>query len=77
MLNNVTTVVQLRSILQYSVVVFGNTVLMNYMFWQFGQTPLHYASDSGKIDAIKVLLEKGANIDHVNNVSKITLYECL
>ena len=26
------TVVQLRSILQYSVVVFDNTVLMNYMF---------------------------------------------
>ena len=26
------TVIQLRSILQYSVVVFDNTTLMNYMF---------------------------------------------
>ena len=41
------------------------------------ETPLHYASRKGKVDAIKVLLEKGANIDHVDNVSKITLYECL
>ena len=42
---------------------------MNYMFWQRGATPLHYASGNGQVDSIKILLDKGANIDHVDNVS--------
>ena len=62
-------VVQLSSILQNSVVLFDNTVLMNYMFWQDGETPLHRASWNGEVDSIKILLDKGANIDHVDNVS--------
>ena len=28
----------------------------------------------GQVDAIKLLVAKGANIDHANNVSEITLY---
>ena len=46
-----------------------------YMFWQNGNTPLHVASWNGELEAIALLLQKGANIDKVNNVSKITLYE--
>ena len=42
---------------------------MNYMFWQGGNTPLHHASWYGQVDSIKILLDKGANIDHVDNVS--------
>ena len=69
------TVVQLRSILQYSVVVFDNTVLMNYMFRQSDSSPLHDASEHGRVDAIKLLLDRGANIHHVDRISNITLYE--
>ena len=39
------------------------------MFSQFGDTPLHFAANSGEEDVVKVLVEKGANIDAVNNVS--------
>ena len=48
---------------------------MKYMFWQIDDTPLHVASLNGQVEAIALLLQKGANIDKVNNVSKITLYE--
>ena len=46
---------------------------MKYAFWQNGGTPLHDASERGQIEAITLLLQKGANINKVNNVSKITL----
>ena len=42
---------------------------------QNGTTPLHYALRDGNIDVITLLLEGGANIDKVDNVSYITLHE--
>ena len=39
------------------------------MFPQFGNTPIHDAASRGKEDVVKVLVEKGANINAVNNVS--------
>ena len=50
-------------------------ILMKYMFWQIGDTPLHRASYNGEVEAMTLLLQKGANIDKVNNVSKSKLYE--
>ena len=40
------------------------------MFWQSGDTPLHVASRKGNVGAIQLLLQKGANINEANNVSK-------
>ena len=39
------------------------------MFPQDGDTPLHKAASSDKEDVVKVLVEKGANINAVNIVS--------
>jgi len=39
------------------------------MFPQGGNTPLHWAASSDKEGVVKVLVEKGANINAVNNVS--------
>ena len=39
------------------------------MFPQVGNTPLHDVVRWGKEDVVKVLVEKGANINAVNNVS--------
>ena len=41
---------------------------------QNGSTPLHIAASHGKDDAVKVLLEKGANIDAVDNVSYMYMH---
>ena len=43
---------------------------MKYMYWQFGKTPLHEASCYGRVDVIGLLLEKEANVNAVDNVSK-------
>ena len=43
------------------------------MFWQDCNTPLHDASRNGEVDAIKLLLEKGANVNDVNIVSCISV----
>ena len=45
---------------------------MKYMYWQYGETPLHKASVSS---IVHLLLEKGANINAVDNVSYTTLYD--
>ena len=39
------------------------------MFLQFGYTALHEAANSGNNDIIQNLLDRGAKIDSVNNVS--------
>ena len=39
------------------------------MFPQFGDTLLHIAASRGKEDVVKVLVEKGASINAVNEVS--------
>ena len=41
---------------------------------QDGGTPLHSAAYSGNDDAVKMLLEKGANIDAVDNVSYMYMH---
>ena len=41
---------------------------------QNGYTPLHIAASSGNDDAVKMLLEKGANIDAVDNVSYMYMH---
>ena len=39
------------------------------MFPQDGDTPLSYAVGSGSEDMVKFLVEKGANVNGVNEVS--------
>ena len=39
------------------------------VFPQGGDTPLHCAVESGREDVVKFLVEKGANVNAVNNVS--------
>ena len=39
------------------------------MFPQDGDTPLHWAARRGKEDVVKVLVEKGADVNAVNSVS--------
>ena len=39
------------------------------MFPQFSDKPLHTAADWGEEDAVKVLVEKGADVNAVNSVS--------
>ena len=41
---------------------------------QDGITPLHIVASYGKNDAVKMLLEKGANIDAVDNVSYMYMH---
>lgn len=33
-----------------------------------GRTALHYACESGKIDDISLLIDRGANVNHANKV---------
>ena len=44
-------------------------MVMYHVFLQSGETPLHDASRQGQVEAIDMLLNKGANINHTNNVS--------
>ena len=44
--------------------------------WQCGGTPLHNAAHEGKITIIDMLLDMGANIDALNNVSRETVLCC-
>ena len=37
--------------------------------WQYGVTALMWASANGKVDAMKVLIDKGANVSAADNVS--------
>ena len=39
------------------------------MFPQLGNTPLHCAIESGREGVVKFLVEKGANVNAVNEVS--------
>ena len=39
------------------------------MFPQFGATPLHKAASSDKEGVVKVLVDKGGNIDALDQVS--------
>ena len=48
---------------------------MKYMYLQYGKTPLHKASVESHISIVHLLLEKGANINAVDNVSYTTLYD--
>ena len=40
---------------------------------QWNATPLHYAARSGKLDSVKALIAKGANVNAKNN-SNVTSY---
>ena len=44
-----------------------------YTAWQFGTTPLHQASQEGKLSVVKMLLAAGASIDVQTKVSYIFL----
>ena len=40
------------------------------MFLQYQWTPLHVAAREGHISIVKLLLEEGANVNVMNNVSQ-------
>ena len=40
---------------------------------QCGSTPLHRAATGGHLEAVKLLLDRGASVDAKNNVSSRTL----
>ena len=42
--------------------------MINFIFEKFGLVPLHTASKNGKKEIVKLLLEKGANIEAKDNV---------
>ena len=44
-------------------------MVMCCVFLQFGNTPLHNASEQDKVAAVEVLLKIGATINQTNNVS--------
>ena len=44
-----------------------------YYFIQFNKTPLFYATSSGSIDVVKMLLDKGANIEAVDEVTNYNI----
>ena len=39
------------------------------MFLQYHQTPLHEAAYGGRTDAVKILIEKGADVNAKDGVS--------
>ena len=46
------------------------------MFMQDGRTALMYASTSGEADTVRVLLDRGAVVDHRDNVRIIDMILC-
>ena len=55
--------------------VLSNNVIkiFNYHMYtmQWGNTPLHRAATGGHLEAVKLLLDRGASVDAKNKVSKI------
>lgn len=47
-----------------------NSLLSSCCLFQNGWTPLHLAASTGNANAVRVLLENGANIEAKNSVSK-------
>ena len=39
------------------------------MFLQYGETPLHHSASSGNPEVVKMLMDKGCNINAQNEVS--------
>ena len=46
------------------------------LYVQVGMTPLHYAAQSGRVDAVKVLLSEGAAVDAVSKVIIVNMLSC-
>ena len=44
-------------------------ITMCFVLLQIGQTPLHTAARYGEVASIECLLNKGAKLDHSDNVS--------
>ena len=44
-------------------------ITLRFVLLQHGLTPLHRATQSGSVASIEFLLNKGAKLDHSDNVS--------
>ena len=44
-------------------------ITLRFVLLQDGLTPLHRAAESGSVASIEFLLNKGAKLDHSDNVS--------
>lgn len=61
---------QLLLFIQISLQPYPHSLLSG---WQCGGTPLHNAAHEGKVRIIGILLDKGANVNALNNVSRETV----
>ena len=44
-----------------------------HIHWQEGYKPLYVASQDGQVEVVKLLLDRGADIEAADNVSYITM----
>ena len=47
-----------------------STLNLSLLIWQIGQNAVHIASWNGSIEMVKVLLDRGADVDAPDDVSR-------
>ena len=47
-----------------------STLNLSFLIWQIGQNAVHIAGRNGSIEMVKVLLDRGADVDAPDDVSR-------
>ena len=50
-----------------------STLNLSFLIWQIGQNAVHIASRNGSIEMVKVLLDRGADVDAPDDVSCVII----
>ena len=50
-----------------------STLNLSLLIWQIGQNAVHIASWNGSIEMVKVLLDRGADVDAPDDVSCVII----